>query len=148
MYRKVLVPLDGSQLAECTLNHIKALRKEGSLGEVTLLTVAVTNYPYVVMRPDFNLDSFRNDRLTEARDYLNHLQSHLREEGISVDTIVIEGDIPAQAIVDCALEHGVDLIVIASHGYTGIKKLMFGSVALSVLHDSPVPVLFIKPESC
>ncbi len=42
----------------------------------------------------------------------------------------------------------VDLIVIATHGYTGMKKLMFGSVALRVLHDSHVPVLLIRSESC
>jgi nucleotide-binding universal stress UspA family protein len=42
----------------------------------------------------------------------------------------------------------MDLIVIASHGYTGLKKLMFGSVALGILHDAHVPVLLIRPESC
>ena len=45
-------------------------------------------------------------------------------------------------------DNGIDLIIIATHGYTGMKKLMFGSVALEVLHSSHVPVLLIRPESC
>ena len=51
-------------------------------------------------------------------------------------------------ISDYAKENGIDMIVIATHGYTGLKKLMLGSVALGVLQESHVPVLLIRPDSC
>ena len=55
---------------------------------------------------------------------------------------------PATCIVKYAKDNDVDLIIIASHGHTGINKMMLGSVALEVLHDSHVPVLLIRPEVC
>ena len=55
---------------------------------------------------------------------------------------------PASTITDYAHKHGFDLIVMATHGYTGMKGMMLGSVALKVLHESNVPVLLIRPEAC
>jgi nucleotide-binding universal stress UspA family protein len=83
-----------------------------------------------------------------ARKYLAKIESQLNSEGIEVKTEVLEANQPDRAITDYARTNGIDMIVIATHGYTGMKKLMLGSVALSVLHDSHVPVLLIRPESC
>ncbi|MDP2268841.1 MAG: universal stress protein, partial [Deltaproteobacteria bacterium] len=62
-----------------------------------------------------------------------------------VDTVVIDVGWPAQVITNFSEQNGVDLIVITSYGNTGLKNLMFGSVALRVLHDSHLPVLLIRP---
>ena len=94
-----------------------------------------------------DLNALRNAHLDKSRKYLEKIQSELSSEGIKVKTESLEGT-PAQTIVDYAEANDVDLIVIATHGYSGLKKLMFGSVALRVLHDSHVPVLLIRPESC
>jgi len=59
--------------------------------------------------------------------------------------VLLEGS-PAQSIVSYAAQNGVNLIIIATHGYTGMKQVMLGSVALRVLHDAHVPVLLIRPE--
>ena len=59
--------------------------------------------------------------------------------------MVQEGD-AAQMIIDYVKKNGIDLIVIATHGYSGVRRLMFGSVALQVLHDADVPVLLIRPK--
>ena len=61
---------------------------------------------------------------------------------------VLEADRPAPAITDYAHKNGMEMIVIATHGYTGLKKLMLGSVTLSVLNQSSGPVLVIRPEAC
>ena len=63
-------------------------------------------------------------------------------------TASLEANSPAHKITDYALEKGIDLIVIGTHGYTGLKKLILGSVASGVLNSSSVPVLLIRPESC
>jgi nucleotide-binding universal stress UspA family protein len=152
MYKKVLVPLDGSDLAECTLSHVKNLSKDGSVGEVTLLNVVKVDIPWAEMRSEnpqvVNLDEIRKPLFAESKKYLANLESRLASEGVKVKTESIEGHRPAFTITDYAQEKGMDLIIIGTHGFTGLKKLMMGSVASAVLHQSHVPVLLIRPESC
>ncbi len=148
MYQKILVPLDGSELAECALSHVKNLVKEGAVGEVILLNVVTVNIPG---RGEYsgltNINTVRENLFMESRKYLADVEARLASEGIHVKTESLEGNRPADTISDYAQRNGVELIVIATHGYTGLKKLMFGSVALGVLHESPIPVLLIRPES-
>ncbi|TRZ76084.1 MAG: universal stress protein [Deltaproteobacteria bacterium] len=149
MYQKVLVPLDSSELAEAALPQVRNLAAGGFIGEVILLSVieidlmgipstrtGVIDYPALV-KTHFN----------RSQEYLEKIRSDLSSGGINVKTEALEGR-PAQTIVNYAEANGVDLIVIATHGYSGMKRLMFGSVALRVLHDSHAPVLLIRPESC
>lgn len=147
MFKKVLVPLDGSTLSECSLPYIKNMAKDGAIGEVVLLMVAVIDIPYDNYKKVMDFPTFWDDQLGRSRKYLANVQAKLRAEGIKVETVLVETGWPAQVINDFVGEHGVDLIVITSYGAAGLKKLMFGSVALSVLHDSAVPVLLIKPEA-
>ncbi len=148
MYQKVLVPLDLSELAECSLNYIKKFAQEGSLGEVVLLSVVETDPTWDDMVTGFDIDAFRDMIKNKAETYLTQIKSRLAAEGISVQPEVVEAANPAHAIADYARDNGIDLIIIASHGYSGLKKLMFGSVAFNVLTLSRVPVLLIRPESC
>ncbi len=149
MYQKVLVPLDGSELAECALNHVKAMAKSGLAGEVTLLNVVKIDVPWAELYgKNFNINTIRESLFASARKYLAGVESRLSTEGITVKKEVIESNRPAGAITEYARKNGIEMIVIATHGYTGMKKLMLGSVALSVLHDSHVPVLLIRPEAC
>ena len=148
MYQKILVPLDGSKLAECALPHVKNLVKDGAVGEVTLLNVVkVSILQSSEGRTVFNIDPARESLLMESRKYLADVESQLASEGIKVKMESMEGNWPADTISDYARKNGMDMIVIATHGYTGLKKLMFGSVALGVLHESHIPVLLIRPES-
>lgn len=150
MYKTILVPLDGSQLAECALSHVKNLAKEGAAGEVIFLKVFNVSFmSQSELHPGaFDINKVRENLLVESRRYLADVESRFASEGIRVRTESLEGNRPAETISDYAQKNGVELIVIATHGYTGMKKLMFGSVALRVLHDSHVPVLLIRPESC
>lgn len=143
MYEKVLVPLDGSELAECALPHAVNLVREGVSKEVILLSVV--DIPMTTEKYDYS--SLGMMMSTKAEKYLDDVQSRLESEGVKADTDVVEGT-AASSIIEYANKKAVDLIVIASHGYTGINKLMFGSVALRVLHDSHVPVLLIRPPAC
>jgi nucleotide-binding universal stress UspA family protein len=149
MYQKVLVPLDGSELAECALPEVKKLAGGGCIGEVVLLNVFeldLMGIPSTHTR-SVDINALKNAKVDKSRKYLDKVLSGLGWEGIKVKAESLEGT-PAQSIANYADTNGVDLSVIASHGYSGMKKLMFGSVALRVLHDSHVPVLLIRPESC
>lgn len=145
MYQKVLVPLDGSALAECALPHVKSMVKDGAAGEVIVITVADVHIPYDDFRKGFDFIAYRDAQLDKSRKYLDEVQSRLHGEGINVKTKIIEGNRPAQVIADFSQQEGVDLIVIATHGYTGVKKMLLGSVAFKVLHESHVPVLLVRP---
>lgn len=149
MYQKVLVPLDGSELAENALTQLRNLAGVGGVGEVILLNaveIDLMGIPTTQTRI-VDINALRNAQLDKSRKYLEKIQSQLSSEGLKVKTETLEGT-PAQTIVDYSKKNGVDLIIIATHGYSGMKRLMFGSVALRVLHDSHVPVLLIRPESC
>jgi nucleotide-binding universal stress UspA family protein len=153
MYKKVLVPLDGSPLAECTLSHVKNLFKDGFVGEVTLLNVVKVDLPWGIMGHDrptkpIDINAIREPLFIASRKYLADIESQLGSEGIKVKTESLEGNRPADTITEYAQKKGMDMIIIATHGYTGLKKLMLGSVAFGVLHQSHIPVLLIRPESC
>ena len=149
MYEKILVPLDGSELAECALPHVKNLVKEGAVGEVILLNVVMVHLPGRGEYSGLNdINTIRENLFMESRKYLADVESRLASESIHVKTESLEGNRPADVISDYAQKNRMDMIVIATHGYTGLKKLMLGSVALGVLHESHIPVLLIRPESC
>jgi len=142
MFQKVLVPLDGSEFAECVLPQIRNLAKSGIVGELILLNVV--EIPSVWVAEGIDFIALKNNQITAKQKYLAELQSQLASEGMKVNAEVIEGA-TADSIVEYTTKHNVDLVVIATHGYTGIKRVMFGSVALRVLHDVHVPVLLIRP---
>jgi nucleotide-binding universal stress UspA family protein len=149
MYQKILVPLDGSELAECALSHVKSLVQEGSMVDVTLLNVFSFDLPWIdeySQRIDIN--AIREPLIASSKKYLAEVESRLSSKGITVKTESLEANGPADAITDYAQKKGIELIVMSTHGYTGFKKLMLGSVAFGVLNQSPVPVLLIRPEAC
>ena len=155
MYKKILVPLDGSELAECALNHVKKLFQDGPVGDVVLLNAVVVEIPWRELNTGdgghavaFDYNAFIKSFMDKSRQYLAGIQSRLASEGIKVKTETMESNGPAHTITDYAQKNGVDLIIIATHGYTGMKKMMLGSIALKVLHESNVPVLLIRPDAC
>ncbi len=150
MYQKVLVPLDGSDLAECTLSHLKPLIKDGSVGEITLLNIVQIDIPWADLENNrhFDLNAMREPLFAASRKYLADAESRLGAQGIKVKKESIEANRPAETITEYAKKNGMDLIVVGTHGYTGLKKMMLGSVASGVLNQSSVPVLLIRPDAC
>jgi nucleotide-binding universal stress UspA family protein len=141
MYRKILVPLDGSDFAERALDHIFNLAPPGGGTEVVLVHVLD---PLLWCRDGHDFVAFRNFQFSQAERYLDKIASRLASREIRVSIVILEGGVAAATIIAHARDRGVDLIVMTSHGRTGIQKLMFGSVALEILHESHVPVLLIR----
>jgi len=145
MYKKILIPLDGSPLAECVLPQVRNLAEGGLVGEVILLTVVEIPSEWVI--EGFDFVALKNANFNAAQEYLAKVEGGLSAEGISVRSVVLEGRI-AETIVDYAKDQDIDLIAMATQGYTGLKRVMFGSVALRVLHDADTPILLIRPQTC
>jgi nucleotide-binding universal stress UspA family protein len=141
MYQKVLVPMDGSKVAEYAMSHVRSYLYKWSVQEVTLLHVKKIVLPLGADR-----DAIREPAFAVANEYLVEKGALLVSAGIKVRTKVLEAKRPDTTIIDYAKNNCMDLIVIATHGYTGLKKLFFGSVASEVLNQSPIPVLVVQPR--
>ncbi len=147
MYRHILVPLDGSPLAEQVLPHVKALASLEPGARVTLLRAVPTVYPttidYSGMLPP--VGDILPELELEARNYLDSIARSLQAEGLNVK-LELSLLPAAEAIIDYAENHKVDLIAIATHGRSGISRWVFGSVTQKVVQATPVPVLVIRPK--
>lgn len=147
MFERILVPLDGSLLAERALTVAGTIaRQQGS----TLLLLRVPVYRQVLVPGVAGYGVFLSDAtLEESREeitaYLRDVQQRLAGLEVNVQTIVAQGDI-AGAVVDQAAEADADLIVMTTHGYSGITRWMLGSVAERVLRGAPCPVLVIRED--
>jgi len=152
MYKKVLVPLDGSELAECALSHVKNMLKDGFVEEATILNVFWAPVAFLGAGGSdsqyVDVNAIEDKIRFNSLKYLADVESRLASEGMKVKMESIEGNRVAEAIIDYVEKNDMDLIVLTTHGYTGLKKLMFGSVALEVLHSSHVPILLVRPEAC
>jgi nucleotide-binding universal stress UspA family protein len=154
-FGRVLIPLDGSQLAEQILEPAAALAV-ATQAEVTLLRVVHKWTPdsYVPhsrrvsgLSPSLLQQMQEVDRQerTRAEEYLDQFAAQLRSRSAVVQTRVVSHVRPATAILDEASTHGVDLIALATHGRGGLKRLLVGSVADKVLRGATTAVLVYRP---
>lgn len=145
MFPKILVPLDGSELAERALPLAAKLAAQRD-GRLVLLRVPVFDMPEsllppVVERQDAHWREYTaEDAVHAATDYLERIAARLVEQGNQVETRVVEGD-PAGIIVDLAEMEQISLIVMSPRGITGLSRWVFGSVTERVLRQAPCPVL-------
>ena len=143
MYKRSLVPLEGSELAERAIPQATGLCPQD--GEIILLQVI--RLPLPVMTPDIGMTMpvvDMDDMVEEGMSYLNKWVAELAEQGFSAKSVVIEGDNVADTIVDYAKENDISLIVKSTHGRGGLSRLVFGSVAEGVMRQAPCPVMFIR----
>ena len=143
MYRKILVPLDGSELAECVLPHVKAVASGSDRGKVVLLGI-VEPLP-AGTPPAVDFEVVQKAGVKEAEKYLARIQAKLSKEGLNVEVEVLTGR-PAETITDFVRREKVDLVALATHGRSGISRWVFGSVADKLVRSLSVPVLLIRPE--
>lgn len=145
MYKKILVPLDGSDLAECSLGHVTAIATGCHVPEVILLKVIEEPVlPYVEAA---FLHDTREKFEAEAKEYLSGVADKLKKDGVAADIAIIHGA-AAHDILEYAKDNGVDLIILSTHGLSGAFRWVFGSVADRVVRHSPVPVLTVSPKGC
>jgi nucleotide-binding universal stress UspA family protein len=153
MFRNILVPLDGSKLAECALPYAEEVAKCCNAERLVLVSVTERVEGY---RPFDDPSQLLGQRLMPeavgkkakpAEKYLDRIASALKANGVKVQTEVLLGD-PAEEITLFAKHREVDLIVMSSHGRSGPSRLAFGSVADKVFRSSNVPVLMVRAPGC
>ncbi len=147
MYKKILVPLDGSELSACSLEHVK---QTGAGSDVILFRVIEplpVNDLAAWAQAGYMVSDVIKRAKENARQALSLAAEKLAGHGISARVEVIEGR-AAEAILEYAEKNQVDLIIISSHGRSGISRFAFGSVADRVVRHSKIPVLVITPPGC
>jgi len=145
MYRRILVPLDGSARAERILPHVEGIAAKFGAA-VTLLQVVEPIVPVSSAEVYTPSGDQLSERLSRAKEYLEAIQAKMRLRGIPAEVHLV-----SKAVVDGICETAealqVDLIAMASHGRTGAARVFYGSVAAGVLNRVDRPLLIIRSRS-
>jgi nucleotide-binding universal stress UspA family protein len=151
MYKKLMVPLDGSEFSECSLEHMKAIATGCHVPEVVLLRVveplSSTELSALAQVRGNQIAELEEWNQSEAKKYIAALEQKLNKEGVAARGAVVNGR-AAETIMDYAGKNGIDLIIMSTHGRSGISRWAFGSVADKVVRHSLVPVLAVSPPGC
>jgi nucleotide-binding universal stress UspA family protein len=139
MYRHILIPTDGSELAEHGVAHGLALAK--SLAAKVSVIFVVEPFSELTGRFLEAVATYAQLRREQAASALNRVANAAKEAGVSCETIQVEYEQPHQGIIAAAEEKGCDLVVMSSHGRSGLSKLLVGSVTNKVLAHAKTPVL-------
>ncbi len=142
MFKKILVPLDGSELAAKILPQVEDLAMSEQ-AEIMLLTVGnISGVAHLAETNPSLVDSAIGALKNAAEEYLTTVVTGMKEKGLKVNWIYREG-LPAQEIIQCAAEESCDLIAMATHG-RGEVAWMLGSVAEKIVSHATVPVLLMR----
>ena len=144
MYKKILVPLDGSELARKALDEAEKL---GKAFDSEIVLFQVVHFMPIYGSPELVAPLIVDERQKESAErYLLGLAGDLEKRGFRVSVVVKTGQQVALEIIEFANESRVDLIVMSTHGRSGITRWVLGSTALKVLTRAETPILLLRPK--
>lgn len=146
MYKRILIPLDGSPVAEAVLPHVMPLAKAFDT-EIILLQVIVEPAEAFAVRssPLTQPKSVRKIQ-TQTKNYLKKMCTKLEKGGVRASYLIREGGVP-ETIIDVANFMEADVIAMSTHGHSPTRLFLLGSVTYQVVRHSPLPVLVIRSET-
>ena len=142
--RRILLPLDGSAYAEAALAPAARLARATGAELRLLRVVALPLHPYGAGYVAVGFDP--TSRFVEAREYLQTVAERLRADGLEV-TVRADAGAPGQVIGEHAQVKGTDMVVMATHGHTGLAQVALGSVAAATLQRANRPTVLVRPEA-
>lgn len=149
MYKKIMVPLDGSKLAECVLPHVESLVKAGQAGELVFVRVVE---PFDLLGGEGiprQEDIARLDAQAraEGEKYIQNVADRVKSNEVTVRGEILFGK-PSVQLSEYANTGGFDLVVIATHGRSGISRWVWGSVADRLLRAVCMPIFMVRAPGC
>jgi nucleotide-binding universal stress UspA family protein len=154
MYSKIMVPLDGSELAECVLPHVEAITSGCKIATVVFVRVIDPGTVSATLPAQGELGyqeksrrQLEEERKKNAGAYLKKIVDSISIENAVLNYEVLEGRV-AETLADWAEKNNADLIVIASHGRSGIGRWVMGSVADRIMRSVCIPVMMIRAPGC
>ena len=154
MYGKIMVPLDGSELAECVLPHLEGFILDCRVNTIVLIRIiepapkayrgkAYSEGGINAEALEENAKRIEEKRKASAEAYLHQVVDRFKNDNVEFKMEVIAG-YAADSLVDYSLNNDIDLILIATHGRSGITRWVRGSIADRILRASSVPVLMVR----
>ncbi len=152
MYKRIMVPLDGSKLAECVLPHVETVSKGCDSPEVLLVqAVEPIAIPYgretAKITSMEQLKAFEAHHKAEAEKYLKKIAVRLGKAGVNARAYILYGK-AAEVLSDFASKNAIDLVIIATHGRSGISHWVWGSVADRLIRSVCTPVFIVRAPGC
>ena len=145
MYQHILIPTDGSELAESAVTHGLSLAKSVGAKVTVIIVEDPLNWLPLVEAGAFEpLGKYAEQIKIFAASVLNRAANAAKQAGVSCDTLQVGDAQPHQAIIATATDRGCDLIVMASHGRSGLAAIVLGSVTNKVLTYTKTPVLVCR----
>ncbi len=144
MYKKILVPLDGSSASEAILSHVENLAQRGD-SALYLLEVLEPLPQHAAAGAPSMFAKGAGQRAADIKHYVHDLAEKFSAQGLNVEALVRRGAV-VDTILHTADELGVDLIAMATHGHSGFARFLYGSVAADVLHRAKAPMLILRIE--
>ena len=144
MFKHILVPVDGSDTSLAAIDKAAGLAK--AFGAQVSAIFVIDPYPFTGVGADFayGQDQYLNAAKAEAGAAIENAAARLKQAGVDAETKVVESHAVWRGVLEAADAVGADLIVMGSHGRSGIEKLLLGSVTQRVLQDAEMPVLVVK----
>ena len=144
MYKKILVPTDGSETGAKVIAPAVDLAK--SCGAAVVALHVTDPYPYsgLAETVPITADQYRVHAVKMAEQALSSLQQTCAKAGVACESVIAEDIHPWKAMLDVAKDRGCDLIVISSHGRRGVQALLLGSETQKLLTHSTIPVLVLR----
>jgi nucleotide-binding universal stress UspA family protein len=142
MYSDILVPTDGSDAAEAAVNHAVRLASNHDARLHGLYVVDSGSYATMEIGSAMITDALR----TEGERSVGVVADAAAAAGVDAVTDIVEGPI-ADGVLDYAADHGIDLIVMGTHGRSGLDRYLLGSVTERVVRSSTVPVLTVRSDA-
>ncbi|WP_406855747.1 universal stress protein [Alsobacter sp. KACC 23698] len=147
MYRHVIAATDGTPFARHAVEHAVGLaRALGARLSIVTVTEPFHVFSLEVQQLEDNRPQYEAHARAMAERALNDAASLARAQGVSYELVQVESDRPYEAIIDAAADRDCDLIVMASHGRSGVAAVILGSETMKVLTHSKIPVLVIRPD--
>ena len=143
MYKKILVPLDGSKRSEMIRPHVRELAGKF---QSTVILIKVVEHTYADGVGQTYITVSENAFKAKLKDnerYLDNIASKLRDKGIECKTLVAHGSV-VDKIIEAAIQEDVDLIAMTSHGYGGLSRVFYGSVAAGILNRVDRPLFIVR----
>ena len=147
MYDRILVATDGSTLSKKAVTS--AIQLAATCGAELVALKVVPRYPQAYFEGSIPLAASEISRIEKqwteaAQANLDTVQKSAKAKGVTVKTVTVKSDVVSDAIIATAKKQKADLIVMASHGRKGIKRLLLGSETQHVLTHSHIPVLVLR----
>ena len=147
MYQRILVATDGSTLSKKAVSSAIALA--ATCGAELVAMKVVPRYPQAYFEGSIPLSAQEVGRIesewaASAQDLLAAVEKAAKAKGVKTKTVTVKSDLVSDAIIAAAKKQKADLIVMASHGRKGIKRLLLGSETQQVLTHSHIPVLVLR----